>query len=111
MTIENPDTIDGVGIDRQTGEVVLLISDHLLWGDDDASHFSLLENKLGGYVNFVQSGQVLEALPGAEGRPIRIRLVHEHEPTDGAKTVLEAVRQQLAEIGLEFSYLGLPTGY
>ena len=111
MTIESPDSVDGLGIDRQNSEVVLLISDHLPWADDDAAHFSLLENKLDAYVNFIRSGQVLEAVPGSEGLPIRIRLVHEYEPTEAAKTVLEAVKQQLAEIGMAFSYLGLPANY
>ena len=35
MTVEEVDKIDRLGIDRKTGDVRLLISDHLDWGENE----------------------------------------------------------------------------
>ena len=110
MTIEQADKVDGMGIDIEKGEVVLIISDHLEWADKTA-HFSKLENKLGCYINFVQSGQLQEAMPQATGMGTRIKLVHQFAPPGEAKSILDSIAQQLSEMGVEFSYEGIPANY
>jgi len=110
MSIEEPNKVDGLGIDKENGEVVIFISDHLLWLNG-AVHFSALEKKLGNYINFVKSGQLLKDFPEGEGMPIRVKLIYEDEPTIQAEEMLKVVKQQLADIGLRFSYLKLPVGY
>ncbi len=62
MTIEDAAVIDGAGLDKSTGDVVLTISDHLSW-DDQPVHFRLLEAKIGRYLDFVRSGQVWAVPP------------------------------------------------
>ena len=110
MTIEQADKIDGMGIDAAKGEVVLIISDHLEWGGE-VDHFSKLEQKLGGYINFVQSGQLQEVMPQAKGMSARIKLVHQYEPPIEAKSILDSVARQLGEMNFVFSYEGLPANY
>lgn len=110
MTIEQADKVDGMGIDADKGEVVLLISDHLKW-DDEGTHFSKLEEKLGGYINFVQSGQIEELMPQAKGMVKRIKLVCQHEPTMGAKSLLDSVAHQLDGMNFAFSYEQLAAKY
>lgn len=41
MSIERSDVVDGLGISRVDGKVVLTISDHLRW-DEPKKHFELL---------------------------------------------------------------------
>ncbi|WP_443751347.1 DUF6572 domain-containing protein [Asticcacaulis solisilvae] len=110
MTIQQPDTVDGMGVDKRMNELVLLISDHLPWEDEEA-HLSALENKLGGYLNYLTSGQYLEAVPQSKGLPVRIKLVHEHRPTASAETILQAVEAQLVAMDIRFSHEALPTKY
>lgn len=110
MTIENADVIDGMGVDDRTSEVVLIISDHLPW-QNEADHFSLLELKIGKYLDFIQGGQLFETMKGLEGRPIRIDVIYEHEPTELAMTFFNAAAQQLQEIGIVLSYKSIPMGY
>ena len=110
VTIEQTDIIDGMGIDKSSGQVDLGISDHLDWDDIDY-HITILEKKIGSYINFVQSGQMLDALPNAKGLPIRIMLVHQFDPTSSALKILVSVREQLEEIGIKFSYEPLPEGF
>ena len=110
MTIEQIEKVDGLGIDVQAGEAVLVISDHLSW-QDEAEHFSYLENKIGNYVNFIKSGQMLEILPNARGLSTKIKLVHEHQPTANAERILAAVKKQLKDIEITFAYEALPDSY
>ena len=62
MSIEDPDVIDIIGIDRTTGDVVLTISDHLDWSDSVA-HQLLLQAKLNRSLAFVEGGEIFEEIP------------------------------------------------
>jgi len=110
MTIENIEKVDGVGIDKKSGEVVLTISDHLTW-IDDAAHFRLIEKKIGRYLDFVKTGQLIETLPEADKRQIRINVICQHQPTDSASKFLLAAQGQLKKMGIGFSFGSLPGGF
>lgn len=107
MTIENDCVVDGMGIDPNTGKVALLISDHLDW--DEESHFRLFEKKIGTYLEFVRSGQLVSRMPEAAGRVIVIELICQFEPSATAAQFLDAARNQLShEQGILFEYRVLP---
>lgn len=110
MTIENTEVVDSAGIDKVTGEVVLTISDHLSW-EDTETHCRLIEAKINRYLNFVDSGQVLESFPQARQAPIRIRLVCQYPPSDSVSAFLAAVQRQLRELGIAFTHGTLPPGH
>jgi hypothetical protein len=110
MTIEQADKVDGLGIDAEKGEVVLMISDHLEWVDQ-TTHFLKLDHKLGCYIDFVQSGQLCETMPQAKGMVTRIKLVHQFAPSVEAKSILDSITQQLSEMSVAFSYEGIPANY
>jgi hypothetical protein len=59
MSVEQTDVVDIVSIERETGNVILTISDHLDWSDSVA-HQSILQKKLNIYLAFVESGEILE---------------------------------------------------
>ncbi len=110
MTIEQPNKIDGLGLGRSVKEVVLMISDHLSW-QDGQTHFTALEKKIGNYLNFVKSGQILESFPHASGLPVRINLIYKYEPDAPAENILQTVKRQLSEMGITFTYEALPEKY
>lgn len=110
MTIENAGIIDGAGTDKATGEIVLTISDHLSW-EDEETHFRLIEKKISGYLDFIRSGQVLKSFPQAQQTPIRIKLIHQYPLTDSASRFLLAAQRQLEKLTIAFSYGQLPPGY
>jgi len=58
MSAEDTEIIDIVGINRETGHVILTISDHLDWSDSTA-HQLILEKKFNSYLAFVESGDIL----------------------------------------------------
>ena len=43
MTVEDIDKIDRIGIDRETGDVHLVISDHLDWDQNEGEHLFVLQ--------------------------------------------------------------------
>jgi hypothetical protein len=110
MSIEDCGTIDGLGISKVDGKAVLMISDHLDW-EDERAHVNLLEQKIGRYLGFIKSGQLLEALPESTGRDVRIELIYQHSPIEVALLFLLAAQRQLESLGVEFTYARLPQGY
>ena len=110
MSIEKSGVIDHVALSEKEQKAVLIISDHLDW-EDEKDHIRLFEQKMSSYLDFIRSGQILEVLPEAKNLPVRIELVQQYKPTESALHLLNAAKQQLAEMGLEFTFHPLPTGY
>jgi len=57
MAIDQPETIDAAGTDRETGEIILTIVDAWNWTNEQ-SHLSALQAKLNAYFGFIESGQM-----------------------------------------------------
>lgn len=110
MTVENFEVIDGLGISKESGEVVLTISDHLPW-DTASEHFEKLEGKIGRYLDFIRSGQLLESVPDAAKRQVRISVFCKHQPDDNTHNFLLAAGRQLAHDGVKLSFVELPDVY
>ena len=110
MAIDDPTTIDSMGIDKVTGEVVMMISDHLSW-DDELAHFRVFEDKINAYLRFANNGQLSEQLPRSEGRKRRIDLIYKYKPTPSASQVLDRAKADLETRGISFCYKPLPEGY
>jgi hypothetical protein len=75
MSIDNPDVVDFISIEAATGKVVLTIADHLSWGEKSDEHLKLLKEKLNTYLEFIKSGELLEAYPKAKNREVLISVV------------------------------------
>ena len=52
-SIDQTDKIDFVTIEYKTGDVLLSISDHLSWDQDEGEHLLMLQAKLNTYLAFV----------------------------------------------------------
>ena len=74
MAVDEPGVVDGIGVERDGGAVVLTISDHLDWTDDEP-HLLALQAKLNTYLAFVESGELVESYPAAKGRDVVIDVV------------------------------------
>ena len=107
MSIKQTNVVDFIGIDNTTGDVVLTISDHLMWPESDNEHFLLLQEKLNTYLSFIESGELLETYPNAEGRAVLIEVVCKYPLGEKAKLFFEnaAAVIQAADYTLKFSLL------
>lgn len=107
MSIEQTQTVDFVNIDRVSGDVVLAISDHLSWEEDEGDHLVLLQDKLNTYLRFIESGELVTKFPGAKGRDIVISLVGQFPMSQTAQKFFTMASDAIAAAGftLRFSIL------
>ncbi|SRR6266496_723630 len=103
MSVENPSVVDFIGVERNSGEVVLTISDHLDWEDEEA-HLLTLQEKISRYLAFVESGEILTSYPDSAGRDVVVDVVAKYLPTPGAETFLARTRDVLAGSGFELRF-------
>ena len=102
MSIDNPEVVDAIGIERDSDVVVLMISDHLDWYCAD-EHFRALQDKINRYLGFVEN-ELLDAYPLALGRSIRIDLVCKFQPPDSATQFLMEARRVAEENGVKLDW-------
>ena len=98
----NPEVVDYVGIDLN-GDVVLTVSDHLIW-DDKNEHLLALQNKINAYLAFMEKGNLYEEYPDAKDRNIVISIVAQYEPNDTAKIFLDRIGETLESAGYELRF-------
>ena len=110
MTIANTETVDALGMDPGSGMALLVITDDMDWSDPVA-HLNLLQEKIGVYIGFLQSGQLETNLPKAAGKPVKIGVIQQHEPPNDVIPILDGLGQQLAAMKIGFGYGPLPSGY
>ena len=90
MSVEQTDVVDVISFDKDTGHVVLTISDHLDWSDTVA-HQTMLQAKFNKYLAFVESGEILEKYPDSQGRPVAFKVVFKFRPdAEGRKFLARA---------------------
>ncbi|MCK6450687.1 MAG: hypothetical protein L6R19_07485 [Alphaproteobacteria bacterium] len=108
MSIEHSDSVDFVSIDEETGRVLLTISDHLDWQQDEGAHLLMLQNKLNSYLRFIESGEMDRKLPQARGRRVTINLVAQFPLSKQASTFFQNAKSAIERAGfsLEFKLLG-----
>jgi hypothetical protein len=102
MTVSDTGVVDFIGIDNATGGCILTISDHLPWDDED--HLRLLQEKFNTYLRFVESGELFETYPQAEGKPISISVAMKFSPSGAALNFLEEARKLVAEAGFSLAW-------
>jgi CRP-like cAMP-binding protein len=104
MTIDQLGVVDIIAIDKNTGKVKLVITDHRAWDVDADEHLRLLQEKINTYLRFIESGEMTETRPDTRGREIVIGIVAKHplnqEAQEFLKTAQKAVKK--AGYGLEF---------
>ena len=105
VSIEKTNVVDAVGIEKTTGEVILTIADYLPWGSaSETQHLQLLEEKLNAYLRFIESGELVQAYPAAEGKRTLISLVGRCDPSDRALRFLSDARHTVEAAGIGFRF-------
>ena len=102
MSVENLKVIDFVSVDLN-GNVVLTISDHLEW-DDDNEHLQPLQDKINHYLGAIENGSLYEKYPNAKNRNIVIEIIAKYQPNNDGKIFLQRVKETLEAAGYGFSF-------
>jgi hypothetical protein len=98
VSVEQTDVVDILGIDRETGHVVLTISDHLDWSDS-VEHQTILQEKLNTYLASVESGEILGQYPEAKNRPVAFRVVFQVPPDESGRAFVARAREAIESAG------------
>lgn len=99
MSIEQTDVIDAIGIELSSGKVILTISDHLDW-EEEQYHLIALQNKINTYIAFIESGELHNAYPDSLDREAVIEVVMRLPPSPAGAGFLDQVRPILESSGI-----------
>ena len=100
MTIEDKEAIDFLGLSA-AGAVVLTISNHLEW---EKETLLKLQKKISVYLSFIESGDIYNSYPEAEGKTIRIHIVSNHQPDAETKTFIKECCNVVNAAGFELTH-------
>ncbi len=102
MSVKNSKVIDAISINPQ-GVVVLTISDHLEWNDDN-EHLIILQDKINVYLEVIESGEIYDIYPDAQDRIFQIEVAFKYSLNDIAIDFLSKVKDILLQLGYNFKY-------
>ena len=103
MTVSEAGVVDAIGVEKDSGVVVLTITDHLEWGDA-AAHLATLQAKLNRYLAFLESGEIQNSFPAAEGHSVRIDVVFQADPPLSAREFLMNAAATIQRAGFMLSW-------
>jgi len=103
MSVEDTDCIDIMRHDSAREKIILDITDHLEW-DDENGHLLKLQDKLNAYLYFLKSGKVYEGHDELRGKKLVINVVFKNAPTPGAIRFIEIVTPIVNNSGIEFRH-------
>jgi hypothetical protein len=98
LSVEQEKVIDVIGFDKNTGYVVLTISDHLDWRDS-VNHQLTLQRKFNSYLAFVESREIFERYPSARDRLVTFRVFFKYRPDADGERFLDRAKQVIEEAG------------
>jgi hypothetical protein len=103
MSVDQPKVIDFIGVDKESGDSVLTISDHLDWSNS-REHQMILQDKINSYLAFIESGEVFESYPDSKGRPLVIQVVFKYKPDHEGQQFLARAREVIESAGFSLRY-------
>ncbi len=101
MSIENHNEIDFIS--EKDSNVILTISDHLEW-DNDNEHIFLLQEKINAYLMAIESGQINKSYPSSINKKIIISVALKFVPNETGMSFFKNVNDVLLNAGYEFNY-------
>lgn len=108
MSITETKVVDIIAVPEWEPEnVILVITDHLEWGDkaQQGEHLLLLQEKINSYVAFIESGELLESYPPAKDKLPIIRVNGLYELLAQGKTFVDQVTDLLKGAGIGFEFV------
>lgn len=108
MSITESKVVDIIAIPEwEPDNVVLVISDHLEWGDkpQQGEHLLLLQEKINTYIAFIESGELLESYPPAKGKNPKIRINGLYELPKQGESFIDRVTEILKGVGIGMEFV------
>ena len=101
MSILEKNKIDGIGKSKNENKIALMIADHLDW-ENELQHLTLLQDKINGYITFIESGQVYDVYSDAElVDGFIFELKFKYKTTDNCKRLLDVIEKNIQDLKIE----------
>jgi hypothetical protein len=100
--VENPRGLDALAVDGETGETVLIMVEPRAWDGSEERLFQLQE-KINAYLSFALDGEMLDAFPHLDGKPLRLQLDCALPPDSMTDAFIARVREQIALQEIKFT--------
>jgi hypothetical protein len=100
MSLEDPHTVDAVGVEKSTGHIVLTIADSWDWLDE-RGHLLALQAKLNTYFEFIETGQVWESFEHHQGKSLVIDVILRFKPPASALELLQRAGEVASQLAVQ----------
>ena len=98
MSVIDTNKVDAMGVSKQSGELCMLITDHLDWADE-YTHLRLLQDKINAYLAYLESGEWKSRYP-ENYKNICIEINFLYDITPNCEKFLQTVQDQLGQYGV-----------
>lgn len=102
MAVDNPNVIDFISISPEK-KVVLTISDHLEWYNDN-EHPLLLKDKINSYIEAIENNHLNEIYPDVNDKEIIIHVSLKYNPNKQGEILLDEITNFLKSKNYNFTY-------
>ena len=100
MSLDRPNTVDAIGIEKDTGIAILTIVDSWDWKHEER-HLLALQEKLNTYFDFIESGEIYETYPDAAGRKVIIDVIGRFPVPKTGLNFLEKANEACTDLGIK----------
>jgi hypothetical protein len=103
MSLDNAAAVDAIGVEKNSDTAILTIIDSWAW-EHEEFHLEALQEKLNAYFQFIESGQIYESYPDANGKAIRIDIVARFPIPVRALAFLEQASRVASQLGIAITH-------
>ena len=101
MSVLDEKVIDFAGIEKSERNLILTITDHLVWGQEtDDVHILILQNKINDYLRFIESNEVTECFASKDYDKIKIRIISKYSFDSICLDFLDKAKRMVNEVGI-----------
>jgi hypothetical protein len=106
MTVQQARTVDWLGIEKETGNIMLTVVDDLDCGSED-DHLLALQDKLNTYLAFIESEEVFDRLVDTVRRevarttPIKVSVLAKYPLTPKAESFIQHAKKTFHDAGFQ----------
>ncbi|AZC30415.1 hypothetical protein C4K38_2455 [Pseudomonas chlororaphis subsp. piscium] len=108
MSIVDTKVVDIIAVPEwEPDNVILVITDHLEWGDktQQGEHLLLLQEKINTYIAFIESGEILESYPPSKDKAPIIRINGLYELPEQGEFFIDRVTEVLKGVGIGLEFI------
>ena len=104
MSVKQANVIDGMGIDKDTNQLVFLITDPYAWIVQEYEHLTAIQAKINNYVRYIETKSYSDMYKNRKFDGYRIEIVFKYQYTENGEAFLNAGKKQLKERNIDFTY-------